>query len=71
MKTLGVILIVVGIAMVIIRGVSYTTNKRVLDAGPLHVDKEQNHWLGWPTYAGIIIAVAGVFVVVAGKKASS
>jgi hypothetical protein len=71
MKTIGVILIVVGIAMLIVRGVSYTTNKRVLDVGPVHVNKEQDHWLGWPTYAGIIIAVAGVVVVAAGKKSSS
>ena len=68
MKTFGIILIVVGIAMVLIRGFSVTTEKEVLDVGPLEVDKKENKWIGWPTYAGALIAVVGVIMVVADKK---
>lgn len=68
MKTFGIILIVVGIAMVLIRGFSVTTEKEVLDIGPLEVDKKENKWIGWPTYAGALIAVVGVIMVVADKK---
>ena len=68
MKTFGIILIVVGIAMVLIRGFSVTTEKEVLDVGPLEVDKKENNWIGWPTYAGAIVAVIGVIMVVADKK---
>jgi drug/metabolite transporter (DMT)-like permease len=68
MKTFGIILIVVGIAMILIRGFSVTTEKEVVDLGPLEVDKKENKWVGWPTYAGAIVAVIGVVMVVTDKK---
>ena len=68
MKTFGIILIVVGIAMILIRGFSVTTEKEVVDLGPLEVNKKENKWIGWPTYAGALIAVVGVVMVVADKK---
>jgi hypothetical protein len=68
MKTFGIILIVVGIAMILIRGFSVTTEKEVVDIGPLEVDKKENKWIGWPTYAGAAVALIGVVMVVADKK---
>ena len=68
MKTFGIILIVVGIAMILIRGFSVTTEKEVVDIGPLEVNKKENKWIGWPTYAGALIAVVGVVMVVSDKK---
>lgn len=68
MKTFGIILIVIGIAMILIRGFSVQTEKKVLDVGPLEVNKNENKWIGWPTYAGGIVAVIGVIMVVADKK---
>lgn len=68
MKTFGIILIIAGIAMVLIRGFSVTTEKEVVDLGPLEVNKKENKWIGWPTYAGAIVAVIGVVMVVTDKK---
>lgn len=68
MKTLGIILIVTGIIMVLIRGFSVTTEKEVLDVGPVEINKKENKWIGWPTYAGGIIAVVGVVLLISGKK---
>ena len=68
MKTFGIILIVLGIAMVLIRGFSVTTEKEVVDLGPLEVNKKENKWIGWPTYAGAAIAIIGVVMVVADKR---
>ena len=68
MKTFGILLIVVGIAMILIRGFSVTTEKKVIDVGPLEVNKKENKWIGWPTYAGALIAVVGVVMVVSDKK---
>jgi hypothetical protein len=68
MKTFGIILIVVGIAMILIKGFSVTTEKKVVDLGPLEVNKKENKWIGWPTYAGAVIAVVGVVMVVSDKK---
>jgi hypothetical protein len=68
MKTLGIILIVIGIAMIIIRGVSVPTQKKVVDIGSLQVNKTENKWIGWPTYAGALVAVVGVVLTLSGKK---
>lgn len=68
MKTFGIILIIAGIAMVLIRGFSVTTEKEVVDLGPLEVNKKENKWIGWPTYAGALIAIVGVVMVVSDKK---
>ncbi|MRG45066.1 hypothetical protein GFS24_08065 [Chitinophaga sp. SYP-B3965] len=68
MKTLAIILIVVGIAMVIVRGFFVQTEKKVLDVGPLEVNKTENKWIGWPTYAGGIVALVGVVLLVTNKK---
>jgi drug/metabolite transporter (DMT)-like permease len=68
MKTFGIILIVAGIAMILIRGFSVTTEKNVVDVGPLEVNKKENKWIGWPTYAGALVAIVGVVMVVADKR---
>ncbi|MHA4806695.1 hypothetical protein ACX0G9_01245 [Flavitalea flava] len=68
MKTLGIIMIVVGIGMIVIRGFSVTTEKKVIDLGPVEVNKKENKWIGWPTYAGGIVALIGVVVLVSDKK---
>ena len=68
MKTFGIILIIAGIAMILIRGFSVTTEKEVVDVGPLEVNKKENKWIGWPTYAGAIVAVVGVVMVATDKR---
>ena len=68
MKTAGWILIVIGILMVLIRGFSIPVEKKVIDVGPIQVNKTENKWIGWRTYAGGILAVIGVVLVVADKR---
>jgi hypothetical protein len=68
MKTLGLILIIAGIAMIIIRGFAVQTEKKVVDVGPLEVNKTENRWIGWPTYAGGIVAVVGLVLVLSNRK---
>ena len=68
MKTAGWILIVIGIVMIFIRGFSVPVEKNVVDVGPIHVNKTENKWIGWPTYAGGILAVVGVVLVVTDRK---
>jgi hypothetical protein len=68
MRTVGIILIVVGIAMLLFRGFSVKTEEKVIDVGPLEVNKKENKWIGWPVYAGGIAIVAGLIMVVADRK---
>ena len=68
MKTFGMILIVLGIAMIVVRGFSVQTEKKVVDLGPVEVNKKENRWVGWPTYAGGVVAIVGVVLVLNGRK---
>ena len=71
MKMVGIVLIVIGIAMIVIRQISYTSEKKVADLGPIELNKKEQKTVAWPTYAGIAIAACGVVVLVAaGKKAA-
>ena len=68
MKTFGIILIVVGIVMILYRGFSVVTEKKVLDVGPVEVNKKENKWIGWPTYAGAAVAIVGVVMVMSDRN---
>ena len=68
MRTLGIILIVAGIIMILIRGFNVPVKKNVVDLGPIEINKTENRWIGWPTYAGGLLAVIGVVLVVTDRK---
>ena len=68
MKVFGIVLIVLGLGMLIFRGFSVQTEKKVIDLGPLEVNKKENKWIGWPVYAGGIAIIAGIILVAADRK---
>ncbi|MDO9553081.1 hypothetical protein [Rhodonellum sp.] len=68
MKALGIILIVVGIAMFFFSGFSFNTQKNIIDAGPIQVNKTEKNVVNWPTYAGGISVVAGLIILVMDRK---
>ena len=71
MKTAGIILIVVGIALLIFRGFNLQTKEEVVDVGPIEVNKAENKWVGWPVYTGAVAIIAGLIMVVADRKRSA
>ncbi len=68
MRTIGIVLLVIGIGMLLFRGFSVKKEEKVIDVGPLEVNKTENKWIGWPVYAGGIAIVAGLIMVVADRK---
>lgn len=69
-KTIGIILLVVGIVMIIWTGFTYTKKEKVIDAGPLQVSADKQKTVNWPPYAGGILIVGGIILLVTGKKTS-
>lgn len=67
MRIFGIILIAVGILMLIYRGFSFTQEKKVLDIGPLELNKKETKTVGWPMIAGAVAIAAGAFILI-GKK---
>jgi hypothetical protein len=68
MKQLGMILIGAGILALIYTGFSFTTEEKVVDLGPLEINKEKKHKLNWPPYAGIALLAGGVVLLAMNKK---
>lgn len=67
-RTLGIILLVLGIAMLIWTGFTYTKKEKVIDAGPLQVSADKQHTVSWPPYAGGILVIGGIVLLATGKK---
>lgn len=69
MKILGIILIVLGILMFVFGTITFTRKEKVVDAGPIEINKKEKHTIGWPNYAGGFMIAAGVIVLLAaGRK---
>ena len=68
MKNLGIILIVIGIIMMIYTGFNFVTQKKVVDLGPLQVNKEENHPVQWSPIIGAVILIGGVVIVATNKN---
>jgi len=67
-KTLGIILIVLGLVGLAWGGFSYTTQQRVVDIGPIHATREKTHNIPFSPVAGAAALVGGVVLLVAGRK---
>ncbi len=68
MKVIGIILIIIGVAMIVLKGINFQTKKNVADVGPIEINKTENHHVGWPTYVGGIVVIGGIVLVIAGAK---
>lgn len=69
MKVFAIALIVLGAVMLIWTGFTYTKKEKVIDAGPIQVSADKQHSVNWPPYAGGILVLGGVVILVtAGKK---
>ncbi len=68
MKNLGIVLIVIGAIALLYSGFTFTTKEKVVDLGPLEINKEKEHTVNWPPIAGGILLVGGIVLLVAGKK---
>ena len=68
MKPLGVILIVLGVLALVYQGFSYTTQKKVLDVGPIHATKQERHTVPLPPILGALALIGGVIILVSDRK---
>jgi len=69
MKNVGIVLIVIGGLMMIFTGFSFITKKKVVDVGPVEINKDEKHPVNWSPIVGGIILVAGIAVMVTSKRA--
>jgi drug/metabolite transporter (DMT)-like permease len=68
MKPLGVILVVLGVLALVYQGFTYTTQKKVLDVGPIQATKQEHHTVPLPPILGALALIGGVIILVSDRK---
>jgi hypothetical protein len=64
----GIILIVLGVIALGYQGITYTTKERVVEIGPLKVDKEKEKTIPLPPVLGGVAVAAGVVLMIVGAR---
>lgn len=54
--------------MVLLPGINFTKKEEVLDTGSIQINKRENKNITWPWYAGGIITVLGIVMLISGNK---
>jgi uncharacterized membrane protein len=67
-RTVGIIMIVLGIVLLVWTGFTYTQRKKVVDAGPIQISADKEKSVNWPPYVGGIVLIAGVIVFIGSRK---
>ena len=68
MKTLAIVLMVLGGIMMIFTGFNIITKKKVVDLGPVEINKEEKTPVYWSPVTGGVLLAAGILVFVVGKR---
>ncbi len=69
-RTIGIIMIVLGVVLFIWTGFTYTKTEKIIDAGPIQVSADREKTVNWPPYAGGVMLVAGIVILLVSKKES-
>lgn len=67
-RTIGIILIIIGIVMLVWTGFSFTREEKVVDIGALEISADKKEQVNWPPYVGGLILVAGVVLVLVPRR---
>ncbi|MET7028224.1 LPXTG cell wall anchor domain-containing protein [Sediminicola luteus] len=67
-KTIGLVLIVLGILMMAYTGFNFVTKEKVVDFGPIEISQKTNHPVQWSPILGVALLIGGTFLTLSKKK---
>ena len=67
-RTIGIVLIIAGAAMLIWTSFTYTKKEKVVDAGPLQISVDKQKTVNWPPYLSGLLIIGGIVIVATAKK---
>jgi hypothetical protein len=67
-KNIGILLVIIGAIMVFYTGFNYVTTEKVVDIGPIEINKQKNHPVKWSPIVGVVLLIGGVILIVKDKK---
>jgi hypothetical protein len=68
-KTLGVVLIALGLFGLAWGGFTYTTSEKVVDIGPIHATRDKTHSVPMPPIFGAVALIGGIALLALPRKA--
>lgn len=68
LKIIGIILIVLGIGALAFQGLTYTTQEKAVDIGPIHITRETEKTIPLPPIAGAAAVLGGAAMLYAGSR---
>ena len=67
-KSVGFIVIIIGIIMMAYTGFNYVTTDKVVDLGAIQISKKKNHLVEWSPIIGVVLVFGGVVAIAMSKK---
>lgn len=61
---------VIGVLALAYQGLTYTTQKKVLDIGPIQATKEEHHTIPLPPVLGVLALVGGIAVIALDRRSN-
>jgi formate hydrogenlyase subunit 4 len=61
-RLLGLVLLALGVLALAYQGFTYTTQKKVVDIGPIQATKSEHHTVPLPPVIGVIAVIAGIVI---------
>ena len=69
MKTTGIVILIVGLALTIITAFTFFTKEKIVDIGKLEITRDKPHHLNWSPLIGIaVMGIGGIILWQASKK---
>jgi len=70
-KIFGLMLAIIGALMMMYTGFNYVTTEKVVDLGPIKINKEKDHPIQWSPIIGGMLLVAGIVIIARHQKTSA
>jgi len=68
MKKAGIIILIVGLAVTFVTGLSFVTREQVVDIGKLEIKAKKKHSLSWSPVVGVVMMTIGAGVYLIGAR---
>ena len=69
-KTIGLVIVVIGLIMTLYTGFTYVTREKIVDIGSVEITADKDHTANWSPFIGVGIMVIGGVVFFVGKKSN-
>jgi len=68
MKTVGIILLVVGILLTVYSTFTFFTKEKVVDIGKIEISRDKKHTVNWSPYLGVGLIIVGGLIMWKSEK---